>query len=93
MLGREGLYKNDSEAERQAKMYSIVHWGEGTPTHDGLYLVTVVDASNTRFVTTFYRNGYYWTTPDNRRMDKWKVIAWCRLLDIKTCNIELTEEK
>lgn len=92
MLEREGLSRRSPELEKQAKMYSIVHWEEGTPKHDGLYLVTVVDASNTRFVTTFYRNGYYWTTPDNRRMDKWKVIAWCRLLDIKACNIELTEE-
>lgn len=90
MTIRDGFFIMDAEQEEEAKACSIVHWKEGAPPHDGFYLVTAVDSDKNRFVTMLFRDGYYWVTPDKRRVDERRIIAWCSSYDIKPCSIELS---
>lgn len=65
-------------------METIIKWQTGTPKHDGYYIVTTLLSDGSPFVTSMFRAGYHWYTPDGKRvLDQGLVVAWFRLRDIK----------
>lgn len=65
-------------------MESTIKWQTGTPKYDGYYIVTILLSDGRPFVTSMFRAGYHWYTPDGKRVsDQGLVTAWFRLRDIK----------
>jgi len=65
-------------------METIIKWQTGTPKHDGYYIVTTLLSDGCPFVTSMFRAGYHWYTPDGKRVpDPGLVVAWFRMSDIQ----------
>lgn len=65
-------------------MESKIEWQKGEPNHDGYYIVTYILSDGRPFVTSMFRAGYHWYTPDGKRLPEPElVIAWFRMSDIQ----------
>lgn len=65
-------------------METRIKWQTGTPKHDGYYIVTTLLSDGRPFVTSMFRAGYHWYTPEGKRVpDPGLVVAWFRTSDIQ----------
>ena len=72
----EGLSKRNPNEGK--KKYSIVHWQTGEPKEGGYYLITTDSGRITTDLWRIFPNRSSW-----EYRDKFGVVAWCKLSDIK----------
>lgn len=65
-------------------MESVIKWQTGEPKENGFYIVSYQFPNSSRAnVTALVYTGGTWINGDWQEIDKRRIIAWCKLSDIK----------